>query len=130
MSTLHQINADGSIGLPFGRPVETYILSLPIVKVQRFKCQSRQKLNQAIQKNLVAFKREEGAVNFKGWMMNTGMTKSTNRLDDKLELTENGQSYVNQIQQGLVSDLCVWHWVFYCAGDGNCQRAYGGFGEC
>ncbi|KAF0544567.1 gephyrin: PROVISIONAL [Gigaspora margarita] len=130
MSTLHQINADGSISLSFGCAVKTYILSLPIVKGACFKCQSWQKLNQAIQKNLVAFKCEEGAIDFKGWMMNTGMTKSTNCLDDRFELTGNGQSYVNQIQQGLISDLCVWHWVFYCAGDKNCQRACGGFREC
>ncbi|CAG8487533.1 19048_t:CDS:2 [Gigaspora rosea] len=106
MSILYQINADGSIGLPFGCAIETYILSLPIVKGAGFKCQSQQKLNQAIQKILLFS-------NMK-----------------KLELTENGQSYVNQIQQGLVSDLCVWYWVFYCAGDKNCQRACGGFGEC
>ncbi|CAG8507221.1 8491_t:CDS:2 [Scutellospora calospora] len=130
MSILHQINSDGSIGLPFGRAVENYILSLPIVKGARFKCQSQQKLNQAVQRDFVVFKCEEGAIDFKGWTTITGMTKSTNRLDDRLELTEKGQSYVNQIQQSLVPDFCVWHWVFYCAGDGNCQRVCSGFENC
>ncbi|CAG8579230.1 10037_t:CDS:2 [Scutellospora calospora] len=130
MSMLHQINSDGSIGLPFGRAVENYILSLLIVKGARFKCQSRQKLNQAVQRDFVVFKREEGAIDFKGWTTITGMTKSMNCLDDRLELTEKGQSYVNQIQQGLVPDFCVWHWVFYCAGDGNCQRVCGRFENC
>ncbi|CAG8837186.1 4290_t:CDS:2, partial [Cetraspora pellucida] len=54
MCTLHQINSDGSIGLPFGHAVETYVLSLPIATVN-------------------------------------GMTKSTNHLDDTLELTEKGR---------------------------------------
>ncbi|KAF0543525.1 hypothetical protein F8M41_003896 [Gigaspora margarita] len=58
------------------------------------------------------------------------MAKSINHLDDILELTEEGQKYVIQIQQELVSDLCVWHWVFYCAGNRNCQRACGGFENC
>jgi len=130
MCTLHQINSDGSIGLPFGRAVETYVLSLPIVKGARFKCQSRQKMNQAIQKNFVILKREEGAIDFKGWATVNGMTKSTNRLDDTLELTEKGRMQVAQIRQGLAPDFCIWYWVFYCAGDGNCQRDCGGFGSC
>ncbi|CAG8697434.1 288_t:CDS:2, partial [Gigaspora rosea] len=70
-----------------------------------------EKLNQAIRRGLVNLKYEEGAIDFKGWTTITGMTKSTNRLDDILELTEEGQKYVTQIQQGLVSDLCIWHWV-------------------
>ncbi|CAG8765878.1 19734_t:CDS:2 [Cetraspora pellucida] len=105
MHMLHQMNTDGSISLPFGCAAETYILLLPIVKDAHFKCQSQQKVNQAIQKNLVIFKHKEGAIDFKGWTMINGMTQSTNRLDDRLELTEKGQSYVIQIQQGLVLDL-------------------------
>ncbi|CAG8786094.1 3087_t:CDS:2, partial [Gigaspora rosea] len=129
ITLLHQINTNGSIDLPFGRAVETYILSLPIVKGSHFKCQSRQKVNQAIQKNFIMLKREEGAIDFKGWTSN-GMTKSTNRLDDVLELTEKEKQYIIQIQQGLAPDFCIWYWVFYCAGDGNCQRDCGGFGSC
>ncbi|CAG8766783.1 13402_t:CDS:2, partial [Gigaspora rosea] len=130
MTSLHQINTNGSIGLPFGRAIETYILSLPIVKGSRFKCQSRQKVNQAIQKNFITLKREEGAIDFKGWTTSNRMTISTNHLDDVLELTEKGKQYIIQIQQGLAPDFCIWYWVFYCTGDGNCQRDCGGFGSC
>ncbi|CAG8755964.1 4471_t:CDS:2, partial [Gigaspora rosea] len=95
MCILYQTNTDGSIGLLFGRAIETYILLLPIKKGTCFKYQSWQKLNQAIRRGLVNLKCEE----------------------------EEDQKYVTQIQQELVSDLCVWHWVFYCASNGNCQRA-------
>ncbi|CAG8579519.1 2465_t:CDS:2 [Gigaspora rosea] len=77
---------DRSIGLLFGHVVETYFLLLPIVKDA------------------------QGAINFKGWTMINGITKLTNHLDDRLELIEKGQNYIIQIWQGLVPDLCIWHW--------------------
>ncbi|CAG8779582.1 14704_t:CDS:2, partial [Racocetra fulgida] len=67
---------------------ETYILSLPIVKRMHFKYQSRQKLNQAIRRDLVDLKHKESTIDFKGWTTITGMMKSTNHLDNRLKLTE------------------------------------------
>ncbi|CAG8848973.1 39327_t:CDS:2, partial [Gigaspora margarita] len=56
--------------------------------------------------------------------------KSTNRLDNILQLTENGRLRVQQIRAGIKSDIHVWRWVWFCSGDGGCQRSCGRFGDC
>ncbi|CAG8816079.1 3255_t:CDS:2, partial [Gigaspora rosea] len=72
-----------SIGLLFGRAIETYVLLLTIVK--------------------------DAYLNAKA---NKSMTKLSNCLDDILELTDKGRRQATQIQQGLASDFCVWYWRF------------------
>ncbi|KAF0495988.1 proteophosphoglycan ppg4 [Gigaspora margarita] len=61
---------------------------------------------------------------------NNGHCKSTNRLDDILQLTENGRRHIPQIHAGNESDIHFWRWVWFCSGEGSCQRSCGGFGEC
>ncbi|CAG8796533.1 5490_t:CDS:2 [Gigaspora margarita] len=56
--------------------------------------------------------------------------KSTNRLDDILELTDKGHERVAKIKQGLALDLIVWWWVLFCDSSNSCQRACGRIGEC
>ncbi|CAG8797418.1 24336_t:CDS:2, partial [Racocetra persica] len=58
----------------------------------------------------------------KCWKTKKGQSKSTNRLDDILQLTESGRHRVQQIHAGNEGDIHVWRWVWFCSGEGNCQR--------
>jgi hypothetical protein len=58
-------------------------------------------------------------------------TKSTNRIDDLIKLTEKGKELVNQIKAKINKDKLCWSWIMYCAGDDNsCQHECGGIGKC
>ncbi|RIA88190.1 hypothetical protein C1645_877563 [Glomus cerebriforme] len=71
----------------------------------------------------------EGAVDYVEWTTSNGKTKSTNRIDDIIELTEKGEELIKQIQAGTAKDKLCWSWVMYCAGN-SCQHLCGGIGKC
>ncbi|CAB5194731.1 unnamed protein product [Rhizophagus irregularis] len=65
--------------------------------------------------------------------MNTkrGSAKSTNRIDDIIKLTPEGDEYVRQIEDGEKKDKTCWYWVMYCSGEGNsCQHECEGISNC
>ncbi|RIB06403.1 hypothetical protein C2G38_2046819 [Gigaspora rosea] len=37
---------------------------------------------------------------------------------------------VQQIRAGIKSNIHIWRWVWFCSGEGGCQRSCGGFGDC
>ncbi|CAG8838262.1 35277_t:CDS:2, partial [Gigaspora margarita] len=117
MTTSFRIDNNGNIRLPFGRSVEHYLYSLPISQNIRYK-------------GLITVERVEGSVDYLGWKTNKGHSKSTNQLDDILRLTENRRLRVQQIRAGIKSDIHVWRMVWFCSGDGGCQRSCDGFGDC
>ena len=123
--------AENSVNVSFGRAAEHYLKSHPLLKNIRLKSQSRKKTPELIKEGIISIKRVEGAVDFVEWKTKTGQTKSTNRIDDIIELTEKGEELVKQIEIGVKKDKLCWQWVMYCAGDGNsCQRDCGGIGRC
>jgi hypothetical protein len=128
----HRVNNDGSVNLRFGRDVDTYVQNLNVMREgARFKRKSRERLNEAHKRDgLVTVHRCEGSVDHKMWGTADGKTKSTNRLDDIIRLTPKGRDRVAEIMRGTATNVCVWHWVWFCAGQGNCQRACGGLGRC
>ncbi|CAG8749969.1 3895_t:CDS:2, partial [Gigaspora rosea] len=72
----------------------------------------------------------EGAADFIEWEA-AGNKKSTNRIDDVINLTAKGQDYVQEIQIGVKKDKLCWSWIMFCSGDGdNCQHKCGGIGKC
>jgi hypothetical protein len=123
-------NSDGTVNVPFGRTVEWYINSVPMLKMCRLKHQSRQKTPQLIKEGLIEVKRATYAIDFLEWKTKHGDIKSTNRIDDTIILTPKGEELLKEIQLGLIKDKKCLHWVLYCSGDGNnCQRMCGGIGE-
>jgi hypothetical protein len=94
--------SDAQVKLPFGRSVEEYINSLPILASGGLlKKLGRAKLPEAEKEGLVRVKRVEDAVDYLAWATTAGKQKSTNRLDDILELTDAGREYVQDIKNGL-----------------------------
>ncbi|CAG8795171.1 18116_t:CDS:1, partial [Cetraspora pellucida] len=93
------------------------------------KKQSRLYVNENIKTGLITLKRTEGAIDYLSWKTVLGQNKSTNRLDDILELTEKGCERVTKIKQNVALDLTVWRWVLFCDDNNNCQRSCGGIGE-
>ena len=76
-------------------------------------------------RDLLNYVRVEGATDYIEWET-SGIRKSTNRVDDILELTEKGQNRVDNIRIGVEKDKLCWYWVMYCADDGNrCQHLCG-----
>ncbi|CAG8570870.1 5140_t:CDS:2, partial [Diversispora eburnea] len=68
----------------------------------------------------------EGTVDFLEWEC-IDKKKSTNRIDDIIELTTKGKKYIKKIQVGIKKDKLCWSWIMYCAGDGNtCQHICSG----
>ncbi|CAB5217590.1 unnamed protein product [Rhizophagus irregularis] len=123
--------AENSVSVPFGRVAEYYLKNHPLLKNIRLKSQSRKKTPELIKEELILVERVEGAVDFIEWRTKTGQTKSTNRIDDIIKLTEKGEELVRQIEAGVKKDKLCWQWVMYCAGDGNsCQRECGEIGKC
>ncbi|CAB4478163.1 unnamed protein product [Rhizophagus irregularis] len=68
-----------------------------------------------IKEGIITIERVEGAVDFIEWRIKTGQTKSTNRIDDIVKLTEKGEELVKQIEAGVKKDKLCWFWVIYCA---------------
>ncbi|CAG8748432.1 24971_t:CDS:2, partial [Racocetra persica] len=98
-SSQYRVNDNGSINLPFGHAVETYINSLLLLTNCKLKKQSRLYVNQNI------------------------------KADDIIELTDKGRERVAKIKQNATSDLTVWRWVLFCDGNNSCERACGRIGE-
>lgn len=99
IESLIQYN-ENSVNIPFGRVAEYYLKNHPLLKNTRLKYQSRKKTPDLIKKGIISVKRVEGAVDFIEWKTKTGQTKSTNRIDDIIELTEKGKELVEQIKVG------------------------------
>ncbi|CAG8586258.1 11429_t:CDS:2, partial [Funneliformis caledonium] len=129
---LIKYNEDGqSVNVPFGRAAEYYISKHPLLKNIRLKARSRLRVPQLVKNGIITLRRVEGAVDYVEWTTSSGKTKSTNRIDDIIELTEKGEQLVEKIQEGQQKDKLCWSWVMYCAGDGNsCQHLCGGIGTC
>src|SRR5581483_2840641 len=124
-------NDDGSVDVPFGRAAEWYLTNVQILKNYRLKNQSRQVTPKLVKAGIITVERVKGAVDHLEWKTKTGITKSTNRIDDSLVLTNLGRDLVSQIDLGLAKDQQCWYWVMYCSGDGNdCQRLCGSIGKC
>ncbi|CAG8652532.1 25642_t:CDS:2 [Gigaspora rosea] len=126
----HRINANGSINLLFGRAVEIYINSLPLLSKCKLKKQSRLNVNESIKAGFITLKRIEGAIDYLTWKTALGQKKSTNRIDHIIELTDKGRERVSRFKQNTAQDLTVWRWVFFYDGTIGCERACGGLGEC
>jgi len=57
--------------------------------------------------------------------------KLTNRIDDIIKLTSEGDEYIKQIEAGKKKDKSYWYWVIYCSGEGNsCQHECEEIGKC
>ncbi|CAG8539081.1 11529_t:CDS:2 [Diversispora eburnea] len=122
---------DSSVSVPFGRAAEWYISKHPLLKNIRLKARSRLRTPQLLKEGIISIKRVEGAVDFVEWTTSSGNVKSTNRIDDIIELTPKGIELVEKINSGKCKDKLCWSWVMYCAGDGNtCQHLCGGIGKC
>ncbi|CAG8735385.1 20649_t:CDS:2, partial [Cetraspora pellucida] len=78
--------------VPFGHAVEKYLNEFDHLKKTCLKKQS--------------LRRVEGAIDYIGWMTKDGYLKSTNHLDDILELTEKGNECISNIQNGNAHDIC------------------------
>ncbi|KAF0438408.1 proteophosphoglycan ppg4 [Gigaspora margarita] len=126
----YRINADGSVNLPFGRAIEAYLNSLPLLTNCKLKKQSRLYVNENIRAGFITLKRVEGAIDYLAWKTRQGKNKSTNRLDDIIELTSEGRNRVIKIKQHDVSNITVWRWVLFCDGNNDCERECGGLGIC
>ncbi|GBC42759.1 hypothetical protein GLOIN_2v1777145 [Rhizophagus irregularis DAOM 181602=DAOM 197198] len=123
--------AENSVNVPFGRTAEYYLKNHPLLKNIRLKSQSQKKTPELVKEGIITIERVEGAVDFIEWRTKTGQTKSTNRIDDIVKLTEKGEELVKQIEAGVKKDKLCWSWVMYCAEDGNsCQYECGGIGKC
>ncbi|CAG8849754.1 12674_t:CDS:1, partial [Racocetra persica] len=58
-----------------------------------------------IKAGLITLKRVEGAIDYLSWKTIQEQNKSTNRLDDIIELTDKGCERVAKIKQNTASDL-------------------------
>ncbi|CAG8738871.1 13413_t:CDS:2 [Cetraspora pellucida] len=126
----HCINSDGSVNLPFRHAVKTYINLLPLFTNCKLKKTSRFYVNENVKTGLITLKQIEGAIDYLVWKTSKGQIKTTNRLDDILELTNKGRNHVIKIKQHMSSDLTVWRWFLFCDGSNNCEKACSGLGEC
>ena len=95
---------ENSVNVAFGRPAEYYLNNHPLLKNIRLKSQSRKKTPELIKKGFISIERIEGAVDFIEWTTKTGQTKSTNRIDDIIKLTEKGEALVKRIEEGMEKD--------------------------
>src|SRR5215472_9127093 len=88
-------NADGSVNLPWGYAVEKHIMNLPLLQQgAQLKHQTRHKVREAMKDGLVILERSEEAIDYLSWTTRDGKTKETNRLDDRLRLTDAGREHV------------------------------------
>src|SRR4051812_19236983 len=85
-------NPDGTVNVAFGRAADWYINNVPMLKVCRLKRQSRQRTPQLVKGGFIEIKRVQDAVDFLEWETKQGSTKSTNRIDDTIILTAQGQA--------------------------------------
>ncbi|PKY55815.1 hypothetical protein RhiirA4_427794 [Rhizophagus irregularis] len=93
--------AENSVNVPFGRTAEYYLKNHPLLKNICLKSQSRKKTPELVKEGIITIERVEGAVDFIEWRTKTGQTKSTNRIDDIVKLTEKGEELVKQIEAGV-----------------------------
>ena len=122
---------ENSVNVPFGRVAEYYLKNHPLLKNIRLKCQSRKRTPELVKAGIISVERVEGAIDFIEWKTKVGQTKSTNRIDDIIKLTEKGEELVEQIEAKITKDKLCWSWIMYCAGDGDaCQHECGGIGKC
>ena len=97
-------NDDGSVDVPFGRAAEWYLTNVQILKNYRLKNQSRQVTPKLVKTGIITVERVKGAVDHLEWKTKTGITKSTNCIDDSLVLTNLERDLVSQIDLGLAKD--------------------------
>ena len=126
----YRVNADGSINLPFGCTLETYINSLPLLVTCKLKKQSWLYVNESIKAGLITLKHVEDAIDYLIWKTVQEQKKITNRIDDIIEITDKGRKHVAKFKQSAAQDLTVWKWILFCDGSIGCKRACGGLGEC
>ncbi|GBC07761.1 hypothetical protein RclHR1_07680015 [Rhizophagus clarus] len=101
-------NSDGTVNVPFGRTVEWYINSVPMLKVCRLKHQSRQKTSQLVKEGLIEVKHTTDAIDFLEWKTKHGDIRSTNRIDNIIILTPEGEELLKKIRLGLIKDKNVY----------------------
>ncbi|PKC67138.1 hypothetical protein RhiirA1_510458 [Rhizophagus irregularis] len=87
----------------------------PTPSSNRLKMNVTKRIVSDIKEGIITIERVEGAVDFIEWRIKTGQTKSTNRIDDIVKLTEKGEELVKQIEAGVKKDKLCWFWVIYCA---------------
>ncbi|CAB4483264.1 unnamed protein product [Rhizophagus irregularis] len=76
----------------------------------QLKCQNRKKISELVNENTIAVSRVEGVVDYIKWNTKKGSTKSTNRIDDIIKLTPEGNEYDRQIEAGEKKDKTCWYW--------------------
>src|SRR5947209_10812231 len=103
-----QYNNDGSVNVAFGRAAEWYLTQVPILENCRLKNQSRQATSSLVKSGILTVERVQGAIDYLEWKTKTGVKKSTNRIDDILKLTPEGQELVSQINEQTKKDRQCW----------------------
>ncbi|CAG8763265.1 5653_t:CDS:2 [Cetraspora pellucida] len=111
------IDNNGVIHLPFGQAVEQYLNSLSISYGIHYKVQSRKRVNDTVKQELVIIQCIESLADYISWKTVKGQYKSTNCLDDVLQLTDSEKNRVQQISIGKEKDLQVWRWTWFCSGE-------------
>src|SRR5260363_232586 len=102
---------------------------MPLLANCKLRKQNRLYVNESIRSGLITLKRVDGAIDCLIWKTVQEQKKSTNRIDDIIELTEKGHECVARFKQNIALDLTIWRWVFYCDGNNGCERACGGLGK-
>ena len=78
-----------------------------MLKNIHLKCQSRKRTPELVKAGIISVEHIEGAIDFIEWKTRVGQTKSTNRIDDIIKLTEKGKELVKQIEAKITKDkLC------------------------
>lgn len=83
----------------------------------------------AIKKKLVQVERDPDAVDISAWKRKDNVAVR-NRLDDRFELTPDGEARLGQVRQKSARDEAVVNWYLWCPGHGNCLRSCGEYGKC
>src|SRR3954447_16940841 len=104
MENLIQYNDDDTVNVPFGRVAEWYTSNHLLLKNIKLKSQSRKNTFELVKKNIITVSRVEGAVDYIEWSTKNENTKSTNRIDDIINLTPEGDEYIKQIEAGEKKD--------------------------
>ncbi|CAB4393997.1 unnamed protein product [Rhizophagus irregularis] len=100
MKNLIKYNDDDTLNMPFSHVAEWYISNYPLLKNIRLKCQSRKKTSELVNENIISVSCVKSAVDYIEWNTKKGSAKSTNRIDDIIKLTPEGNEYVRQIEAG------------------------------
>jgi hypothetical protein len=97
-------NNDGSVNVPFGRAAEWYLANVPILENCRLKNQSRQITPSLVKTGILTVERVQGAADYLEWETKSGTKKSTNRIDDILVLTSEGNDLLSKISLKIEKD--------------------------